>query len=379
MPSSRLRSRVTCHDHCNLAPPGGESLGALTTNGSGAFSLSLFLIAVPVFSILAADQSSSKEATPPDHDLLGYNFAFFAGSTGGPGWFDGSGGEERLDPRGVAVDAAGDLIVADSYSVRKISGDEVTTLAGIPGFWVPKDGARAAARFARIVGIALGPSGDLYVADEWSLRKVGVDGLVTTVAGTETKIEFPRGIAAGPDGNLYVIQHNAILKFAPDGSTGSRSGPFKDLKGLACDAAGNLYLSDDGARAVYKMSPDGTTTTFAGMPGSYGTNDGTGSEARFAHPWGVGVAPDGTVYVGDNGRLRRISPMGEVTTLSLPSFPAQITSITFDPQGTVLLISGSAVYEVTPDLNVSVRGGQPVDRGLPGYVSSNVPFATPQY
>jgi sugar lactone lactonase YvrE len=87
------------------------------------------------------------------------------------------------------------------------------------------------------------------------------------------------------------------------------------------DGAGNIYVADQGNNIIRKVALVGTNwvvTTLAGMAGSYGSVDGTGSEARFNYPGGVAVDSAGNVYVADFGNctIRKITPAGAVTTLA---------------------------------------------------------------
>jgi sugar lactone lactonase YvrE len=187
-------------------------------------------------------------------------------------------------PNDLVVDSAGNvfLIEFSNHTVRRIARDgEVFTFAGngTPGY---ADGRGTAARFNQPAGIALDAAGNLYVT-EWSnhrVRKIQRDGTVTTVAGTNT--------AGFKDG-----QGSAALLNTPDG--------------IAVDADGNLYIAEFGNHAVRQITPSGYVLTLAGQ-GTPGYADGDQSQALFNRPTGIALHPDGSLIVteSENHRIRRI-------------------------------------------------------------------------
>ena len=98
------------------------------------------------------------------------------------------------------------------------------------------------------------------------------------------------------------------------GSTAQFFGP----SGVAVDSAGNVFVADSSNCTIRKVTPAGVVTTLAGSPGAYGTNDGTGSAARFNYPAGVAVDSAGNVFVADtrNNTIRKVTSAGAVTTLA---------------------------------------------------------------
>ena len=276
----------------------------------------------------------------------------------------------------MALLAAGLMLVH-----RTASAQVVTTLAG-SGAVGSADGNGAEASFAYPLGLAVGPSGDVYVADTGSLkiRKITPEGLVTTLAGdglpgygdgigTQANFWGPLGVAADGSGNVWVADSDDgfdgayIKKITPGGvvvnmilypgfnpvaiavnNSGSLyvldldGGLWKisaDLKsillmtvvptpitrsGVAVDGAGNVYFS--GRDKIQKITPDGTVTTLAGS-GSPGSADGAGTSASFRGPNGLAVDSSGNVYVADrdNNTIRKITSSGIVTTLAGSASP----------------------------------------------------------
>ena len=197
---------------------------------------------------------------------------------------DGRGTAAKFrNPHGIVADALGNLYVTDSgnHRIRKITpSGVVTTLAGSAGGYI--DGTGSTAKFCNPYGIAIDAAGNLYVADRSNnrIRKVTPAGEVTTLAssgdygyadgaGTEAKFAWPAGIAADASGNLYVADtfNNRIRKVTlagevttlagsgdydyADGS-GSRA-KFSYPYGIAIDATGNLYVADSNNNCIRKI------------------------------------------------------------------------------------------------------------------------------
>jgi sugar lactone lactonase YvrE len=102
---------------------------------------------------------------------------------------------------------------------------------------------------------------------------------------------------------------------------GSSDGPgsearFKSPYGIACDAAGNVYIADSGNYTVRKITPGGLVTTLAGEPGSRGYRDGLGASARFYNPQGIACDASGDAFVVDGRAIRKITPAGLVSTVA---------------------------------------------------------------
>ena len=232
-----------------------------------------------------------------------YTFATLAGSAGQSGTDNGTGNGARFNyPTGVAADNAGNAYVADgdSHTIRKVTpGGVVTTLAGSPGSSGTNDGTGSAARFLAPRKLAVDSAGTVYVADTGNatIRQITPGGVVTTLAGSP-------------------------LNYGTNDGTGSAA-QFTNPTGVGVDSAGNVYVADTGNHTIRKVTPAGVVTTLAGSPLNYGTNDGTGSAARFFYPFGLGLDAADNVYVADtaNNTIRKVTPAGLVTTLAgLPGY-----------------------------------------------------------
>ena len=227
-----------------------------------------------------------------------YEFLTLAGLAGHSGRADGVGSAARFwGLSGIAVDAAGNLYVADTWNhaIRKITpATAVSTWVGLPGTASSEDGIGPTARFSKPAGLAADSAGNIYVADMWNhaVRKVTPAGRVTTVAG---------------------------LAGAPGSADGAGSAArFTLPSGVAVDGAGNVYVADSYNHTVRKITPAGTVSTLAGLAGNFGSFDDWGNAARFWSPMGVAADSAGNVYVADTGNrlVRKIWATGLITTLA---------------------------------------------------------------
>jgi hypothetical protein len=277
-----------------------------------------------------------------------------AGSAGNAGSDDGTGGAARFSsPSAVASDATGNLYVADSVNgtIRKItSAGVVSTLAGTSGSLGSADGTGAEAQFLNLGQLALDAAGNIFVADGSCVRKVTSVGVVSTIAGapnvgnprgstdgvgTVARFYEARGVAVDIFGNVFVADtyNHTIRKIdasgvvttlagaagveGSDDGTGSAA-RFKYPYSVAVDGSGNLYVADSGNHAIRRITSAGVVSTLAGMPGVEGSVSGAGRAAQFRYPVGVALDASGNLYVGDHGNrtLRKITKAGDVSNLA---------------------------------------------------------------
>ena len=313
-------------------------------------------------------------------------------------------------PYGVARDNAGNTYVADAGNnrVRKVAADgTVSTVAGTGITGYSGDGGPAAnAQLNAPQGVALDASGNLYIADTGNLRirKMDGSGNITTVAGsgtsgylgdgstaTNAQIGSAYGLALDAAGNLYFsdIDHHVVRKVTAAGTiatvagngTSGYSGDGKAAagaqlngpRGVAVDAAGNLYIADYDNNRVRKVSAAGIVTTLAGTGTSGSTGDGgPAAIAELFNPAGVAVDASGNLYIADRGnsRIRMVSSSSVITTVAgngnyvytgdgglavqaALNFPS---AVAVDSAGNVAVVDqgNDAVRLVTPSFSVPV-------------------------
>jgi len=263
----------------------------------------------------------------------------FAGDIAGAvGATNGQGSLARFNsPSSIAIDAADNLYVADSGNsqIRRITPTGLVSLfAGSPTADPGSaNGPALSATFNLPEGVALDAAGNLYIADTGNhrIRKIAA-GVVSTLAGstqgyvdaTGTAAGFfgPTSVAVDSVGNVYVADrsNHVVRKITPAGAVttfaGSVSGTsdgvggaarFNLPSGVAVDAADNVFVGDSGNHRLRKITPAAVVTTVAGSSSGY--TDQIGTSAQFNQPVGLVVDGAGTIYVADrqNHRVRRIS------------------------------------------------------------------------
>jgi hypothetical protein len=272
----------------------------------------------------------------------------YAGTAGQCGSVDGIGAAVRFygSIYGLDVDDLGNVYVAEGWShvIRKVAPDgTVTTIAGTVDAAGHVNATGSAARFNVPHDIVVAPSGDVYVADMYNhvIRKIAPDGSVTTLAGSPglagttngtgsaARFYYPHGITyAG--GELFVTTRiGGVRRVTLSGDVTTvndvcGAGSWDIAWGIASDAAGALYVSDYANNVVRKIVRSGLNfcaTNIGGVAGLRGSEDGTGTAARFGSPVGTAVAPDGTLYVVEQAWLgvRRGTPATLTATPTVPS------------------------------------------------------------
>ena len=237
-------------------------------------------------------------------------------------------------PVGIAADHRGNVIVVSADdTIHRIASNGTATLFAGGGGRGHKDGRRLSATFNTPSGVTVDRHGNVYVADSGNhcIRKISVNGSVTTIAGSKqpgmqdggTRAAFygPAGLAVDGAGNILVADYcnHRVRKIDKRGTVTTLAGStcgFSDGRGshaqmnrpsgVACDASGNVYVADSGNHRIRKIT-DGLVTTVAGT-GVRGYHDAIGFCAMLAGPRDVVCDADGSVIVCDQGnaRVRRI-------------------------------------------------------------------------
>ena len=297
----------------------------------------------------------------------GYTITTVAGGAGvGAGYVNGAPATSvYIIPAGVAVDAAGNLYIANYNVISKVTaGGAISTIAGSPSL-VGYSGDGGQATSAGLTGplaVAVDAAGNLYIADTGDdrIRLVTPEGVISTVAGggtgcaqqtdslgdgcpaTSAEVSFPCGLALDAAGNLYIAEStpvNRIRKLAPSGTITTVAGAgymgslgdggpaisaylslgAAEAVGVALDSAGNIYIADPGHNRIRKVTVNGIISTVAGSSsGSYSGDGGPATSAGLNGPTGVVVDAGGNLYIADTGdqRIRKVTASGTITTIA---------------------------------------------------------------
>jgi sugar lactone lactonase YvrE len=249
-----------------------------------------------------------------------------------------------LNPSGLAVGPDGTVFVSDTgfQRVRSVSADGlIHTVAGDGTMGSSGDGGPATkAELNGPMGLAVDAAGNLHIADSinHSVRTVGTDGTIRTLGG-RVALQRPSGVAADAAGAVYIADagRHMVFKVAPGGTTTTVAGTgltgfsgdggpgisaaLNSPAGVAVDAAGNVYVADTGNNRIRRVALDGTITTIAGtgVAGSLG-DGGLATEAQLNEPAGVAADLSGNVYIADtqNSRVRLTRPDGSIRTVAGP-------------------------------------------------------------
>ncbi|WP_247235524.1 NHL repeat-containing protein [Telluribacter sp. SYSU D00476] len=253
-----------------------------------------------------------------------------------------------INPTGITIDTKGNLYIVDqgNQRIRKINPEGViSTVAGNGQDGYSGDGGPATGASIRYpTEVAVDAAGNIYIADSFNnrIRKVDVStGIISTVAGngnykysgdggpaTSASINHPAGLAFDAKGNLYIAEYwsHCVRKVSPDGTISTVAGTgiegfsgdgsrathaqLKNPTDVTVDAAGTIYISDRGNQRIRKVSADGIISTLAGNgTAGFSGDQGSAISASLKEPTGVAVDDKGNVYITEigNNRIRRVS------------------------------------------------------------------------
>jgi len=284
----------------------------------------------------------------------------------GTAGYSGDGGPatsaELSYPNGIALDASGNIYIADQYnnSIREVtvSTGAIATVAGNGTLGYSGDGGPAtSAELNTPESIAFDSTGNLYIADSDNerIRMVTIStGVISTVAGTgwpsyccdggpavDAELHFPAAIVLDPAGNLYIadtdnnlirkvtVSSGIITTIAGSGFYSGDGGPATSAllnypSGIVADPSGNLYIADYFNCRVRKVSAStGIITTFAGNGLCGYTGDGgAATDAQESYPAGVALDSAGNLYIAGENSIRKVTAStGIITTLAGSSVP----------------------------------------------------------
>jgi len=358
------------------------------------------------------------------NDGLIHTFAGVANQVG----YSGDGKAATLagliEPCAIALDAAANLFIVERQDARirivVAASGNIYTVVGNGSLGFSGDGAAAnQAIMNQPTGIAVDPSGNLYIADSenFRIRKAaseGGSGTMSTVAGNggvsysgdggqaiRAELNSPLGVAVDSGGNLYIADtaNNVVRKvtaagaistlagngsagFGGDGGAGT-SAQLNAPQGVGVDAAGNVYIADTGNARIRKVTPGGTISTYAGNgTAGYSGNGQAATSAQLNLPIGLAVDSAGNLYIADYGNnvVRKVaSSSGTISTVAgnavqsyggdgQPAASASLNgpqAVAVDSAGNLYIADSqnNRIRVVTPAGSISTVAGT----GLPGY------------
>ena len=385
--SSRAQPVILTQPTSQATPPGVSASFTVAVSGPGPFSYQWQFNGVNL-------QATNTIATVAGTG----NYAF----TGDGGVATSAGLE---NPDGVACDAAGNLYVADyaDNHVRRV--DTFGIITTVAGGGAGADGSPATnASLSNPTGLAVDAAGNLYIADKGNnrIRKVNTSGIITTFAGTNVsgfagdggsatnaRLSSPTSVALDASGNLYIadtgnsrirevntsgmittVAGTNVSGFSGDGGAATDA-RLSGVSGVAVDSSGDLFILDSSNHRVRLVDTSGVITTVAGSgSASYSGDGGAALSAGLFGPQGLALDNQGNVYVADSGnRVRKVSLYASLPILKLNrpgiynagTYAVVITnvsgSVTSSP--VTLIVQSPPVITVQPLSQPAAAGSNP--------------------
>jgi hypothetical protein len=264
----------------------------------------------------------------------------------------------RATRRGRAgrVGAWGGLLAAVLFSfmaqgaLASVPTYELSPFAGTGTAGLPTAGSATSSDLYTPVAIAFDSAGDVFIADydNNEVEKATPSGTLSIVAGngtagaptpgsaTSSHLDSPSGVAVDASGDVYIANNQAcdVVKVTPSGVLSivagngtcgtpvagtATSSPLGHPWGIALDSSGDLYISDDSKQVIEKVTPSGALTIFAGIVGVFGApTPGPATSSHLNSPLGVATDSLGNVYVADsyNYDVEKITPSGTLSVLA---------------------------------------------------------------
>jgi RHS repeat-associated protein len=333
-----------------------KQLGAWSPVGTGlgSFSLNIHHAYDPITKVLYQGDGKQRNATGTVNTVIDSVASKARGSYS----------DLSTQVYGIAFDLEGNLYLAenDYRRVRRLGLDGIISTVAGGGGCTNNDVLATQAKLETPKSVAVGPDGDLYIADSGyhQIRRVDSDGIISMVAGryrghdcnagvqyggfsgdggpaTQADLNAPHDLAFGPDDSLYIAdtQNSRIRRVSVDGMistvAGNGSRGFNGDGGLATQASlysptgvtigpdGSLYIADTYQHRIRRVDLDGIISTVAGNgTRGFSGDGGLATQAALSYPWKVAFGPDGSnLYIADinNSRIRRVGIDGIINTV----------------------------------------------------------------
>ncbi len=250
-------------------------------------------------------------------------------------------------PTSVAVDSSGDVYIADfaNNQIRVVSGGIIRTVPGLS--------------LSGPAAIALDATGNLYIADQNNhrIQKVFIVGLLSTAAGngvesfsgdggpaTSAQLNLPSNVVVDATGNVYIADYvnGRVRKITPGGTINTIL-TVAYPNGLAIDSAGNLYVAESISFLVVKVTHEGVVSTVAGNgTQGYSGDGGPAINAQLTSPGALAVDASGSLFIADNNAVRKVTASGTISTLFAGVYSGA-SGLAVDSSGTLFIAAGAIV------------------------------------